>query len=119
MNAIIASFNVSQSAVVDPTHPPILGTLKVKAANGVLPEGLVLAKDSNGDVVAYDPAGTGPTASLAVIVGVLAHDCDTNKDDAAVVLKHGTASLSKLLVGVAEPDAAALSALQAFGIYAL
>lgn len=119
MNALLATFNISSAAVIDTTHPPILGTMKAKAANGTLSEGLVLAKDANGDVVAYDPAGTGPTASLAVIVGVLVHDCDTTKDDAAVVLKHGTVYLPKLLVGAAAPDAAALAALEAFGIFAL
>lgn len=119
MNAILQTINVSSNAVIDTTHPPILGTLKLKANNGVLSQGLVLAKDSNGDGVAYDPAGAGPTASLAVIVGVLVHDADTTKDDAGVILKHGTAALSSLLVGVAAPSNANLAALEAFGIYAL
>lgn len=119
MNGILGTYNYGDSAVIDTTHPPILGTAKAKANNGTLAEGLIVAKDTNGDLVAYDPAGAGATASLAVIKGVLVHDCDTTKDDAAVIIKHGTVSQAKLLVGAAVPNAANLAALEAFGIFAL
>lgn len=119
MNAILATVNVSDSSIIDRTHPPVLGTMKAKTANGTLAEGLVVAKNADGDLVAYDPAGTGDTASLAVPVGILVHDCDTTKDDAAVVLKHGTAVKSALLVGAAAPEAADLAKLEAIGVYAV
>ena len=92
MNAVIGSMNVSDTSVISRLHPPIMGTMKAKAANGTLAEGLVVAKDSNGDLVAYDPVGLAP---LNTPVGILVHECDTTKDDAAVVLKHGT-DLAKL-----------------------
>ena len=116
MNAVIGSMNVSDTSVISRLHPPIMGTMKAKAANGTLAEGLVVAKDSNGDLVAYDPVGLAP---LNTPVGILVHECDTTKDDAAVVLKHGTAVKSALLVGASAPDAADLAKLEAIGVFAV
>ena len=116
MNAILTTIDKTHSSVLDGTHPHILGTMKAKAANGILKEGLLVAKDSSGDLVAYNPLGVSP---VTLVVAVLIHDIDTASDDAAVVIKHGTVNKAKLLVGSAAPDAADIAALEAKTIYAL
>lgn len=114
MNAILSTTDKTYSSVIGGNHPPVLGTLKAKANNGILKEGLILAKDSNGDVVAYNPAGAAP---LDTPVAVLVHELDTASDDAAVVIKHGTVVQAKLLVGSSAPDADDIAALEALTIF--
>lgn len=116
MNAVLGTIEYGANGVVSQVHPPILKTMKAKANNGILAAGLVVAKDSNGDIVAYDPGGTAPVNAA---VGVLVQDCDTATDNAAVVLRHGTVVLSKLKVGSGSPDADDLAALEALGIFAV
>lgn len=116
MNAVLGTIEYGANGVVSQIHPPVLKTMKAKANNGTLSAGLVVAEDSNGDIVAYNPGGTAP---LNTAVGVLVQDCDTTTDDAAVVLRHGTVVLSKLKVGAGSPDATDLDALEALGIFAV
>lgn len=116
MNAVLGTLEYGVSSVVSLIHPPVLKTMKAKANNGVLSAGLLVAKDSNGDLVAYDPGGASP---LNVCVGVLAQSVDTATDDAAVVVRHGTVVREKLLVGSSAPDAAALAVLEGLGIFAI
>jgi len=104
------------SSVISAIHPPVIKTMKAKANNGTLSAGLVVAKDSNGDLVAYDPNGVAP---LNEVVGVLAQDCDTATDDAALVLRHGTVVLGNLKVGTGDPGANDLAALENLGIFAV
>ena len=114
MNALLGTMDLDTSSVMDMTHPPVIKTMEAKAANGTLAAGLLVAKDSGGDIVAYVPGGASP---LNVCVGVLVHPIDTTADDAAAVLRHGTVVQSKLLVGSAAPDAAAVAVLEALGIF--
>ncbi len=115
MNAIIGSVDRTHSAVADNVHPPVMKTMVALVDNGILKAGLILAKDSNGEIVPYDPADV---ATLKTPVGVLAHDIDTSTDDAAVVIVHGTVALDKLLVDTSAPDADDLAALEAITIWA-
>ncbi len=116
MNAVLGTLEYGASSIVSLIHPPVLKTLKAKANNGVLAAGLLVAKDSNGDVVAYDPQGAAP---LNVCVGVLAQEVDTSRDNAAVVLRHGTVVREKLRVGSSAPNAADLAVLESLGIFAV
>ena len=104
-----------EDTVVSGHHSPIYKTKKVKTGQGVLDAGLIVAVDSNGEVVPYDPAGTAPVNEP---VGVLVERCDTSKEDAAVVLVHGTVFRDRLK----KADGSALTAddekaLEAIGIY--
>lgn len=114
MNAVLGTTEYGATGVISQIHPPVLKTMKAKADNGILAAGLLVAKDSLGDLVAYDPAGLAP---LNVCVGVLAQDIDTANDDAAVVVRHGTVMLGKLKVGTSAPDATAIGVLEDMGIY--
>lgn len=116
MNAVLGTIEYGANRVISQIHPPVLKTMKAKANNGILSAGLVVAKDSNGDIVAYDPIGTAPVNAA---VGVLVQECDTAIDDAVVVLRHGTVVLGKLKVGSGAPAATDLAALEALGIFAV
>ncbi|MEG6551879.1 head decoration protein [Desulfocurvibacter africanus] len=93
-------------------HGPVLITAAFAAGQGVLPIGLVLAKDVDGNLV--------PQAGEAVPVAVLDEVLDTAQATAGVVVIHGTVRRDVLKVGAAaptEPDAAMLRKLQDSGIY--
>lgn len=116
MNGIIGETTYTTSSVLSKIHPPVIKVMTAKADNGTLTEGLLVAKDSNGDIVAYEPAGDAP---LDTCVGVLTQEIDTTKDDAAPVLVHGTAVQNKLVVGAVAPDADDIAALEALGVFAV
>lgn len=116
MNAILGTMEYGASSVISTIHPPVIKTMKAKANNGTLSAGLLVAKDSNGNLVAYDPNGTSP---VNAVVGVLPQECKTSADDAALVLRHGTVVLGKLKVGSGDPGANDLAALEAIGIFAV
>ncbi len=96
-------------------HGPVLVTAAFAAAQGVLPVGLILAKDVDGKLV--------PQAGEAVPVAVLDEILDTTLATAGMVVIHGTVRRDVLKVGApdptgpAEPDAAMLRKLQDSGIY--
>ena len=116
MKAILSKITPSVSRVVVGTHQAIIVTMSAKAANGILPEGLLVAKDANGKVVAYNPGGAAP---LNVLKGVLTQEIDTADDDAATVLRHGTVRIEALKVGAGAATADDIEALVAVGIYAV
>ena len=93
-------------------HGPVLVTAAFAAGQGVLPVGLVLAKDVDGNLV--------PQAGEAEPVAVLNQILDTALATAGVVVIHGTVRRDVLKVGAlapAEPDAVMLHKLQDSGIY--
>lgn len=114
MNAVLRKVVIDKSVVIDLTHPPIAGTVKVKANNGVLSQGLIVSKDSSGELVAWDPS-----VKDSKIKGVLLHEVDTAKDDSAVIIKHGAVAKAKLLVGSQAPSEQEIEALEDFGIFPL
>ena len=116
MKANLGSVSPAISSVVTNHHSGITVAMAALADNGTLPEGEILAKDADGKVVAYDPAGVAP---LNVAVGVLIEELDTAEDDAALVLKHGTVRREALKVGADAADADDVAALEAIGIYAM
>lgn len=116
MKANLGTITIDYSSVVTTTHPPVIKTMEAKPANGILPMGLLVAKDGDGLIDTYDPADL---ATLATCVGVLTRELDTTTDDAAAVIVHGTVVHELLKVGAGVPDADDLAALDALGVYAV
>ena len=54
-NAVLGTQQFSDVPIIDMTHPPIIRGASVRQDGRVLPRGLVVAKDSNGDLAAYEP----------------------------------------------------------------
>ncbi|MEM1542874.1 MAG: hypothetical protein QXV82_09625 [Ignisphaera sp.] len=100
--------------VIDFSHPPIVQAMKVKANQGELSAGLIVALDANGEVVPYDSAGSSPVNEP---VGILVYGIDTSKETVGNVLRHGVAVKASLKVGDNPPTANDLKALEAKGIY--
>jgi len=97
-------------------HGPVTRARKVKADQGVLEAGLIVALDGDGNVVPYDPSGSEPVNKP---VGVLLERCDTTKEDAAIVIVHGTVWKDRIHVGENPPSNDDLAALEAIGIWAM
>lgn len=116
MKANLGSISPAVSRVVTNHHPGIIRAITALAGNGTLPEGELLAKNADGKIVAYNPAGVSP---LNIVVGVLTEELDTTKDDTAVVIRHGTVRREALKVGAAAVVADDVAALEAIGIYAM
>lgn len=119
MKANLGSVSPAVSRVATDHHPGITVSMTALADNGTLPEGELVAKDADGLIVAYDPDGTGETASLAMVVGVLLEELDTAEDDTALVLRHGTVRREALKVAAAAAGDDDVAALAAIGIYAM
>ncbi len=113
-NAVLGHQIGEEKLVVDFSHPPVMLSMKVKTGQGVLPAGLIVARDSNDDIVPYDPAGTAPVNEP---VGVLYTRCDTENESIAVVVVHGVVVKDSLLVGENAPSDSDLKALMDKGIY--
>jgi hypothetical protein len=114
MKANIGNIVPSVSRVVVGGHSPIIVTMEAKAANGILPEGLLVAKDANGKLVAYNPAGAAP---LNVLKGVVTQEINTADDTGATVIRHGTVRKEALKTGSSASSADDIEALVAIGIY--
>lgn len=73
-NGVLGTQQFEDKQIVDRTHPAIIKGMAVRQDGRVLPRGRVLAKDSNGDLAAYEPAlaaaGTW-AATTAVTAGTL------------------------------------------------
>ncbi|MBI3584204.1 MAG: hypothetical protein HY096_09705 [Nitrospinae bacterium] len=115
-DAKLGAQSFTEKQVVDATHPAVILTMKVKANQGELAVGLIVAKDGNGDIVSYDSAGASP---LNTPVGVLTMKVDSTKETVGNVLRHGTTVKSSLLVGTAAPSASDLTKLEDAGIFAI
>ncbi len=113
-NAKTNSVSLGSATIIDPTHPPIIKNGDIKANQGTLARGLVVALDADSKYVPYDPAGLAP---LNAPKGILTEEVDTTKETAGPVLKHGTAVWANVLVGAGAPAAADIAKLNAIGIY--
>ena len=76
------------STVVDWSSPAEVWDFPVATGQGTLEPGLVVAFNSAGAVVPYDPSGTAPVNDP---IGVLTMRVDTDHEDVAPVLIHGRA----------------------------
>lgn len=112
MDAVVGKQTFTEVQVVDASHPAIIRAEKLRANNGELPAGRILAKDANGDLVSYDDGGVAP---VNVPVGILTRGVDTAKDAVGAVLRHGIAVKSSLTKAAgAAPTAADLVKLEPF-----
>lgn len=73
-NAVLGTQQFSDIQIIDLTHPAIIRSAAFRMDGRILPRGLVVAKDSNGQLAAYEPdlatAGTW-AATTAVTAGDL------------------------------------------------
>ena len=97
-------------------HPAVILSKSIKAGQGVLERGTIVAVGADGLVVPYNPSATDSTAEP---VGVLIERIDTGKETVGNVLVHGVVFKERLVVAggtVSEGDLAKLSKI---GIYAI
>jgi hypothetical protein len=80
-------------------HEPVILTMEIKEDQGTLQRGLIVARDTNGKVVPYNP---GASDSTATPIGVLVEDVDTEKEITANVLVHGVVFRERLIVANAD-----------------
>jgi len=104
------------ASVATMTHPCVKRTLAAVADQGVLPGGMLYARDADSKVIPYDRAGAAPANALK---GVLDKQIDTASDDAAICIVHGTVNGEMLCYGAAGGDvtAADIAALEAISIW--
>ena len=97
-------------------HPAVILTKSVKAGQGVLEKGTIVALDGSGLVVPYNPSATDSTGSP---VGVLVERIDTDKETAGNVLVHGVVFGERLVVKDGSVTADDLKKLASIGIYSI
>ena len=112
IRAKIGSIGLKVESARGDGHPPVVVNIPIKPNQGILPAGQILQASASG-LVGYDPAGS------EQIVGVLEMECDTSREDSALVIVHGSARASLLKVGVTgdKPDNDTLDALIAASIF--
>lgn len=117
INGALGTFSYDDVRARGTGHSPVIVTGSFAADQGVLPLGLLLAREADGDYAPYNPAGSAP---LNVVAGVLDEDLDTTKSTAGLVIIHGSALLQHLKVGATAkeaPDATEIAALRTATIY--
>lgn len=109
----VGSFSFEGERAHTTSHPPIFKSGAVKADNGEYPAGVVLAANTDGDLV--------PCEDLAseTIGGINDAPVDTSEETVARYLVHGTVRKDALLKGAAGTALtdADVAALEAVGIY--
>lgn len=103
-NAKLGTNTFEDKQILDRTHPGVVVAGLFAAAQGILPNGLIVAKDGTGLYVPYDPTALDTTKTP---VAVLAEEVDTAVTTVAGVVRHGTVVAENLLVGDATATAAA------------
>jgi hypothetical protein len=95
-------------------HPAVILTKSVKAGQGVLEKGTIVALDGSGLVVPYNPSASDSTANP---VGVLVERVDTDKETLGNVLVHGVVFRERLIVAGGTVTADDLKKLSQIGIW--
>ena len=95
-------------------HPAVILSKPVKAGQGVLEKGTIVALDSNGLVVPYNPSASDSTSNP---VGILVERVDTDKETVGNVLVHGVVFRERLKVAGGSVSANDLQKLTSIGIY--
>lgn len=103
VNGIVGTKTLTEKSVVTDQHPVVNQTFALKANNGTLEAGTILALNASGTAEAYDPTAT-EGSPLLTPVGVLRYTADTTRDTAGVAVVHGV--LIKKALIVAGGDAA-------------
>jgi len=119
VNGVIGTYTPpkpEEAVYSEERHPAVILSKSIKAGQGVLERGTIVAVDSNNLVVPYNPSATDSTAEP---VGVLVEGIDTDKETVGNVLVHGVVFRERLAIAggtVSEGDLAKLSKI---GIYAI
>ena len=114
VNGKIGEINIKEVQVLaDVEHKPVILTKNLKAGQGILEAGSIIAKDGQGKLVLYDP-----TKDTHQIIGVLASQVDTDRQTLANVIVHGVV-LKKVLKAKSQINDAVLDALEAKTIWTI
>jgi len=97
-------------------HPAVILSKSVKQGQGILERGTIVAVDSNGLVVPYNPSATDSTGEP---VGVLVERVDTGKETVGNVLVHGVVFRGRLVIAGGTVSEGDLTKLSKIGIYAI
>ena len=122
VNGKIGEVNIKEVQVVaDVEHKPVILTKNLKAGQGVLEAGSIIAKDlSTGDLVFYDPtavdSSNNPTQEP---IGVLANLVDTDRQTLANIIVHGVVLQNALKVKAGTVDTSVLDALETKTIWTI
>jgi hypothetical protein len=121
-NGILGGLSFVEVQVLAEGHPAVVRSWTVKASQGTLAPGQLVAIDSTGLAVAYNPAyvpgQNDPPAP--VLRGVALRATDTAKEAAVDIVVHGTVVKKTLcLAAGATPAAAVLDALDKLGVWPL
>jgi hypothetical protein len=113
-NGFLGSVSFKESQVIAEGHPVVVRSRVVKANQGTLNPGQLVAIDSTGLLVAYDPAYTPGQGDppAPVLAGVCLHLVDTAAEAAAEVIVHGTVVKEALKSLTAAAAPAQLTALE-------
>ena len=108
MDGKIATYETQEVTVVaEVPHKPVILTKQLRADQGVLEAGSIIAKDSDGNLVIYDPSNTDHE-----VIGVLTRTVDTNRNVNALVLVHGVVNGRFLKTASGEADENTIKALE-------
>ena len=108
MDGKIATYETQEVTVVaEVPHKPVILTKQLKADQGVLEAGSVIAEDADGNLVLYDPSNTDHK-----VVGVLTRTVDTGKNVNALVLVHGVVNGRFLRTASGGADGTTVKALE-------
>ena len=108
MNGKIATYETQEITVVaEVPHKPVILTKQLRADQGVLEAGSVVAEDADANLVIYDPSNANHK-----IVGVLTRTVDTSRNINALVLVHGVVNGRFLKTASGEADENTIKALE-------
>jgi len=119
VNGVIGKYTPpkpSEAVYSEERHPAVILSKAVKQGQGVLERGTIVAVDSNGLVVPYNPSATDSTAEP---VGVLVERVDTSKETVGNVLVHGVVFRGRLVIAGGTVSEGDLTKLSKIGIYAI
>ncbi|PID77567.1 MAG: hypothetical protein CSB24_00760 [Deltaproteobacteria bacterium] len=112
-NAVLGKQTFEDRQVIDPAHPPIIRTYRIRTGGNDLPSGLIMHL-SSGDA---RPATGSPPPDADL--GVLAEGIDAAAGIGNIVI-HGTVIMENLIHSdTGAPNPAVLTALKNKGIYAV
>ena len=97
-------------------HPAVVLTKSIKAEQGVLERGTIVALNADGLVVPYNPSANDSTGTP---VGVLVERVDTDKETVGNVLVHGVVFRERLVVKGSTVSEGDLKKLADIGIYSI
>jgi len=111
MNFNVGTQSFDMKEVINRLHPPVIRVKACMPNKGVLLRGRILT-ETDGQVEEYDPGSEDAPRH------VLIEDCDTDNENTAKVLVHGTVNSYALTVkGGTPPTSTTLRALNLNGIW--